>query len=77
MKAREPNHEETQGVPSVVLNGGLPHAKQLRGQTRLERVGAERAQRDRSRGGERAECQENLQAGFLVLFFARCGRFLP
>jgi len=64
-------------MPGVILGRGLPHAEQLRGKPRLERVSAERAQRDRSRGGERAECQENLQAGFLVLFFARCGRFLP
>jgi hypothetical protein len=64
-------------MPRVVLNRGLPHAEQLGGEPRLERVGAERAQADRGRGGERAECQEDLQAGFLVFFFARCGRFLP
>ena len=64
-------------MPCVVLDGGVPHAEQLRGEARLERVGAERAQANRCRGGERAECQEDLQAGFLVLFFARCGRFLP
>jgi hypothetical protein len=64
-------------MPRVVLNGGLPHAEELRGEARPERVGAERAQADRGRGGERAECQEDLQAGFLVFFFWRCGRFLP
>lgn len=64
-------------MPSVVLDCGLPYGEQLRGQPRLERVSAERAQADRGRGGERAECQEDLQAGFLVLFFVRCGRFLP
>ena len=64
-------------MPRVVLDCGVPHAEQLRGKARLERVGAERAQADRGRGGERAECQEDLQAGFLVFFFARCGRFLP
>ena len=77
MEARKPNQEETQSVTRVVLDRGLPHAKHLRGEARLERVGAERAQADRGRGSERAECQEDLQAGFLVFFFARCGRFLP
>ena len=64
-------------MPSVVLDRGLPYGSELRGQPRFERVSAERAQADRERGGERAECQENLQAGFLVFFFRRCGRFLP
>ena len=64
-------------MPRVVLDRGVPHAEQLRGEPRLERVGAERSQADRSRGGERAECQEDLQAGFLVFFLERCGRFLP
>ena len=64
-------------MPRVVLDCGLPHAEQLRGEACPERVGAERAQADRGCGGERAECQEDLQAGFLVFFFARCGRFLP
>jgi hypothetical protein len=77
VKPGQPHGQETQGVPAVVLHRRLPYPEQVRGKPRLERVGAERAQRDRSRGGERAECQENLQAGFLVLFFARCGRFLP
>ena len=77
MEAGETYQQESERMPRVVLDRGLPHRKQLRGQPRLERVSAERAQRDRSRGGERAECQKNLQAGFLVLFFARCGRFLP
>jgi hypothetical protein len=38
---------------------------------------AERAQTDRHRGSQRAKDEEQLQAGFLVLFLARCGRFLP
>jgi hypothetical protein len=61
----------------MVLDRGIPYREHFRGKPCSERVSAERAQRDRSRGGERAECQENLQAGFLVLFFVRCGRFLP
>jgi hypothetical protein len=77
MQAREAHPNEGKRMPGVVLDCGLPHTELFRSQPRLEGVSAERAQRDRSRGGERAECQENLQAGFLVLFFARCGRFLP
>jgi len=61
----------------VVLDRGLPHGKHLRRKSRPERMSAKRAQADRDRGGERAECQEDLQAGFLVFFLARCGRFLP
>jgi hypothetical protein len=40
-------------------------------------MGAERAEADRRGGSERAQDEKNLQAGFLVLFLARCGRFLP
>jgi len=64
-------------MPRVVLNRRLPNGEHVRGKPRAQRVGAERAQADRGRGGERAECQKDLQAGFLVFFFARCGRFLP
>ena len=64
-------------MPGVVLDCGLPDGKRIGREPDFERVSAERAQADRDRGGERAECQENLQAGFLVFFLARCGRFLP
>jgi hypothetical protein len=42
-----------------------------------EPVGAERAQPHRNRGEQRAEGEKELQAGFLVFFLTRCGRFLP
>jgi hypothetical protein len=64
-------------MPRVVLDRGLPQRKHLRRKSGLERMSAKRAQADRDRGGERTECQEDLQAGFLVLFLVRCGRFLP
>jgi hypothetical protein len=77
MEAGETYQQESERMPDVVLDGGMPYREHFRGKARSQRVSAERAQADRDRGGERAECQENLQAGFLVLFFARCGRFLP
>ena len=77
MEARKAYQQESQRMPGVVLDGGLPYREHFRGKPRSQRVSTERAQRDRSRGGERAECQESLQAGFLVVFFRRCGRFLP
>jgi len=77
VEACEAYQQQSQGMPGMVLDRGMPYREHFRGKPRLERVSAERAQCDRSCGGERAECQENLQAGFLVLFFARCGRFLP
>jgi hypothetical protein len=58
-------------MPRVVLDRGLPHGKHLRRKSGLERMSAKRAQADRDRGGERTECQEDLQAGFLVFFLAR------
>jgi hypothetical protein len=64
-------------MPGVVLHGRLPHREHVRRKPRLETMGAERAEADRRRGSERAEDEKNLQAGFLVLFLARCGRFLP
>jgi hypothetical protein len=71
------NGEETERVPGVVLHGGLPDAEHLRGKPGLEAVRAERAQPDRDRGEQCAESEEQLQAGFLVFFLTRCGRFLP
>jgi len=64
-------------MPGVVLDRGLPDGKHIGRQPGSERVSAKRAQADRDRGGERTQCQEDLQAGFLVFFLARCGRFLP
>jgi hypothetical protein len=38
---------------------------------------AEGAEADRQRGEQRAEDEEDLQAGFFVFLFGRPGRFLP
>jgi hypothetical protein len=64
-------------MPGVVLHCRLPQREQVRRKSRPETMGAERAEPDRRGGSERAEDEKNLQAGFLVLFLARCGRFLP
>jgi len=55
----------------------MPHGEHVWRETGLEAMRAERAEPDRRGGSERAEDEENLQAGFLVFFLARCGRFLP
>jgi len=64
-------------MPGVVLDCRLPHGEHVRRKPRLEAVRAERAQANRHGGSKRAEDEEQLQAGFLVFFLPRCGRFLP
>ena len=61
----------------VIPDGRVPDAEHVRGEAGLEAVRAERAPPDRSRGEQCAEGEEQLQAGFLVFFLTRCGRFLP
>ena len=64
-------------MPRVVLHGRVPDAEQVRRKPRLEAVRTECAEPDCHRGCKRAEDEKQLQAGFLVFFLARCGRFLP
>jgi hypothetical protein len=59
------------------LNRRLPDREHVGGKPRLEAMRAERAEPHRQRGEQRTQEEEYLQAGFLVFFFSRCGRFLP
>jgi hypothetical protein len=77
VKTEQTYGKQAECVPRVVLHRSLPDGKHLRRKARPQRMSAKRAQADRDGGGERTECQKNLQAGFLVFFLARCGRFLP
>jgi hypothetical protein len=64
-------------MPGVVLHGRVPGREEFGRKPCFEAVRAESAQADRRGGKQRAEDEKLLQDVFLVLFFVRCGRFLP
>ena len=61
----------------MVLDSRLPDPEHLRGNPSSQAVGAEGAQADRDGRSQGAQDEKRLQAGFLLVFFSRCGRFLP
>jgi hypothetical protein len=77
VEARETYQQKSERMPGMVLHRRVPDAEHVRRQPGFEAVRAECAQCHRRSGEECTESEERLQAGFLVVFFARWGRFLP
>jgi len=64
-------------MPGVILDRRVSHGEHVSRETRLQAVRAERAERDGERREQRTGGEKELQAGFLVFFAGRPGRFLP
>ena len=75
--SREPDNEESERMPGVILHSGVPQRQHVGGEARLEAMRAEGAEHDRNGGEQCAGGEEKLHAGFLVFLSGRPGRFLP
>ena len=66
------------GKTRPILHAGIPDRQQLCRQARLQRMRAEGAEHDASRGEQRAQRDDDLRAqDFFFACFTRCGRVLP